>query len=236
MHRRLPNIYLMRHGETEWSVSGQHTGRADISLTANGKIEARLLREQVQGVSFEHIFVSPLLRALQTCQSAGFGEKAETEPNITEWDNGDYEGQTHKEIESVRPNWNLFRDGCPNGESPNQISNRVDRVIAKLRKLNGNIALFTHGHFGRVFGARWIGLSVEFAERFFLNTASLSILSYQHNDEDTPAIMQWNSTLRESTVTLRRPRSGIEVVAGDAAKRRAIERWENEGGELVVPR
>lgn len=236
MFRRLPNIYLMRHGETEWSVSGQHTGRADISLTANGKTEAVRLREQIQGVSFQHVFVSPLRRALQTCQSAGFGEKAEIEPEITEWDNGDYEGQTHSEIDSVRPGWNLFRDGCPSGESPMQISNRVDRVIAKLRKLNGDIALFTHGHFGRVFGARWIGLPVEIAERFLLNTASLSILSYQHNDEDAPAILQWNSTSQESIATLKRPRWGVASVACDAAKRKAIERWENEGGELVVPR
>jgi broad specificity phosphatase PhoE len=236
MHRRLPNIYLMRHGETEWSVSGQHTGRADISLTPNGQKEARRLREQIQGVAFQHLFVSPLRRALQTCQSAGFGEKAEIEPDISEWDNGDYEGKTHREIDSVRPGWNLFRDGCPNGESPEQITNRVDRVIVKLRKLNGDIALFTHGHFGRVLGARWIGLSVEFAERFLLNTASLSILSYQHNDEGTPAILQWNSTSQESTATLKRPRWGVASVPCDVAKRKAIERWENEGGELVAPR
>ena len=233
MFRRLPNIYLMRHGETEWSVSGQHTGRANISLTANGQTEAYRLREQVHGVSFRHIFVSPLLRALQTCQSAGFGEKAEIEPDITEWDNGDYEGKTHSEINSVRPGWNLFRDGCPNGESPMQISNRVDRVIAKLRKLNGDIALFTHGHFGRVFGARWIGLSVEFAERFLLNTASLSILSYQHNDADTPAILQWNANLRESTATVQRPRWGVASVACDAAKRKAIERWKTKAGNWL---
>jgi len=236
MQRLLPRIYLTRHGETEWSVSGQHTGRADVSLTRNGELEAHRLGGQVQGVSFQHILVSPLQRARQTCQSAGFDEKSEVEPDLSEWDNGDYEGRTHQEIELERPGWNLFRDGCPNGESPQQISDRAERLIEKLRTMDGNIALFTHGHFGRVFGARWIGLSVEIGERFLLNTASLSILSYQHNNAAQPAILQWNTTFPEAKTSLQRPHGGLAMVANDASKRKAIECWENEGGELVVPR
>ena len=175
MINSLVRNFLVRHGETEWSLTGQHTGRADISLTPNGELEASLLGERVGEISFQHVLVSPLQRARQTCHFAGLDDQAVEEPDLIEWDNGEYEGRTHTEIETMRPGWNLFRDGCPNGESPQQISDRADHLILKLRKLGGNVALFTHGHFGRVLGARWIGLSVEFAERFLLETASLSI-------------------------------------------------------------
>ena len=187
----------MRHGETAWSLSGQYSGRADIALTENGKLEAKQLAKQVEHISFQHVLVSPLRRAKQTCLSAGMWEGALVEPDLTEWDNGDFEGQTRFEIEKSHPGWNLFRDGCPGGESPPEISARADLLKSKLEKLQGNVALFTHGHFGRILGARWIGLSVESAERFLLDTASLCILGYQHNNASEPAISLWNSSLGE---------------------------------------
>ena len=231
MKRLLPHIFLMRHGETEWSVSGHHTGRADVPLTENGELESRRLGEQVRGISFRHVLVSPLQRAKRTCQWAGLNDEAVNEPDLIEWDNGEYQGRTHKEIAKERPGWNVFRDGCPNGESPQQISDRADRLIVKLRELDGNVALFSHGHFGRVLGVRWIGLPVEFGERFLLATASLSILSYQHEDAAKPAILLWNSILRGPLISA--GNSDVTNSANETSKRRALERWENEGGELV---
>ena len=200
MQNTLPRLFLVRHGETEWSMSGHHTGRADIPLTRNGEIEASRLGKRIFDVPFQHVFVSPLQRARQTCQFAGFAENAEVLPDLIEWHNGDYQGRTHKEIDFVCPGWNLFRDGCPNGESPQQISDRVDRLKASLLKLHGNVVLFTHGHVGRVLGARWIGMSVEIAERLLLGTASLSILSFQHNQATQPAIELWNSPSSDAVI------------------------------------
>jgi probable phosphoglycerate mutase len=193
MSTQLPQIFLMRHGETLWSLSGQHSGHADVAITENGKLEAKQLAKQVEHILFQHILVSPLRRAKQTCLAAGMWEDARMEPDLKEWDNGEFEGQTRLEIERSHPGWNLFRDGCSGGESPPEISARADLLKSKLEKLQGNIALFTHGHFGRVLGARWIGLSVEFAERLLLDTASLSILGYQHNNATKPVISLWNS-------------------------------------------
>ena len=236
MKRLLPHMFLIRHGETEWSVSGQHTGRADVSLTGNGELEARRLAEQVRGVSFRHVLVSPLQRAKRTCQWAGLNDEAVNEPDLIEWDNGEYEGRTHKEIAKERPGWSVFRDGCPNGESPQQISDRADRLILKLRQLDGNVALFSHGHFGRVLAVRWIGLPVEFGERFLLDTASLSILSYQHQDAAQPAISLWNSILQGPSISPDNAGWDVANSANETSKRRALERWENEGGELLIPR
>jgi broad specificity phosphatase PhoE len=193
MRASLPQVFLMRHGETLWSLSGQHSGRADIALTENGMSEAKQLAKQVGRISFQHILVSPLRRAKETCLAAGMWEEAVLEPDLMEWDNGEFEGKTRFEIERSHPGWNLFRDGCPGGESPGEISDRADRLKSKLETLQGNIAIFTHGHFGRVLGARWIGLSVEFAERLLLDTASLSILGYQHDDATQQVISLWNS-------------------------------------------
>jgi probable phosphoglycerate mutase len=162
----------MRHGETEWSKSGQHTGRADIQLTANGEDEARKLGERIRSIVFDHVLASPLQRARQTCELAGCGEHAETEPDLIEWDNGEYEGHTHADVFKQRPGWNLFRDGCPGGEMPDQISVRVDRLIERLIALDGNVAMFAHSHIGRVLGARWIGSPVQTGEHLILNTAS----------------------------------------------------------------
>ena len=186
-------LYFMRHGETEWSKSGQHTGRADIPLTADGEREARRLGERIRSITIDHVLVSPLKRARQTCELAGCSEQAETEPDLIEWDNGDYEGQTHVDVDKQRPDWNIFRDGCPNGEMPEQISDRADRLIKRLKQLDGNVFLFSHSHFGRVLGVRWIGLPVHNGQHFVLDTASISVLSYQHESSDEPAIELWNS-------------------------------------------
>lgn len=189
----LARIYLVRHGETAWSLSGQHTGRTDIPLTEQGEQDARKLAERLRAVRFSRLFTSPLQRARRTYELAGLKEIAEIEPDLTEWDYGDYEGLRPEDIRSARPDWNVFRDGCPRGESPSQISERADRLIARLRALEGNIAIFSHGHFGRVLAARWIGLSVKQAQAFLLNTASLSILGYEHNVPEVSAIVLWNA-------------------------------------------
>lgn len=186
-------LYLVRHGETEWSLSGQYTGRADIPLTAHGEREARELGRRIRDVRFTRVLTSPLKRAQQTCVLAGLTPASEIEPDLAEWDNGDDEGRTPADILATRPDWNLFRDGSPHGETPDQISDRADHLIRRIGAWDGNIALFSHGHFGRVLVARWIGLSVVQAEHFLLNTASLSILCYEHDCTDQPAIALWNS-------------------------------------------
>ena len=189
----LQRLYLVRHGETAWSLSGQHTGRTDIPLTEQGEQDARELAERLRGVSFSSVFTSPLKRARRTCELAALNKVAEIEPDLAEWDYGDYEGQRAAEIRKVRPDWNVFRDGCPRGESPTQVSNRADLLIARLRTLEGELAIFSHGHFGRVLAVRWIGLQIEQAQHFLLNTASLSILGYGHNLAEEPAIILWNA-------------------------------------------
>lgn len=193
----LPRIYLVRHGETAWSLSGQHTGRTDLPLTAQGERDARGLTERLRAVKFSRVFTSPLMRARRTCELAGLGTVAEIEPDAVEWDYGDYEGQRPADIRVGRLDWNIFRDGCPRGESPTEVSQRADRLIAKLRSLEGNIAIFSHGQFGRVLGARWIGLPAMQAQHLLLSTASLSILGYGHNLVDEPAIALWNSSALE---------------------------------------
>lgn len=190
-------IYLVRHGETEWSLSGQYTSSTDIALTAKGEAAARKLGLRLRGIPFTRVLTSPLQRAQQTCALAGVSPAAEIEPDLGEWGYGDYEGRTPADILASRPEWNLFRDGAPHGETPGEISVRADRFIARLRQLDGNIALFSHGHIGRVLAARWIDLSVRQAQSFLLNTASLSILCYEHNHIDQPAIAQWNAASPE---------------------------------------
>lgn len=189
----LARLYLSRHGETAWSLSGQHTGRTDVPLTDKGEQDARDLAERLRAARFSRVFTSPRQRARRTCELVGLDAVAEIEPDLAEWDYGDYEGQRSAEIRKGRPDWNLFRDGCPRGESPAQISERADRVIARLRALEGNIAIFSHGHFGRVLAARWIGLPVGQAQHFLLSTASLSILGYEHNLAEESAIVLWNA-------------------------------------------
>ncbi len=192
-------LYLIRHGETEWSRSGQYTGRTDIVLTAHGEDEAREVGQRLRSIPFAHVLTSPLQRAQQTCALASLGPTPVIELDLSEWDNGDDEGRTPADILASRPDWNLFRDGSPNGETPAQISARAGRLIARLRSLNGNVALFSHSHFGRILAARWIGLPIEQGQHFLLTTASVSVLCYEHNRADQPAIALWNSTAMERT-------------------------------------
>ncbi len=221
-------VYFIRHGQTEWSLSGQHSGRADIPLTAQGEDEARAVGRRLRNISFAHVLSSPLARAQQTCALAGLGPMPRIEPDLAEWDNGDDEGRTSDEILESRPDWNLFRDGSPNGETPAQISDRADRFIAHVRALSGNVALFSHSHFGRVLAARWIGLPVLEGRHLLLNTASVSVLCYEHESPDQPAIAIWNSSAHESF----NPPSRSDGGEAGALKQRAIDRWEGEGGEV----
>jgi broad specificity phosphatase PhoE len=193
----LPRFYLIRHGETDWSLSGRHTGRTDLPLTEQGEKEARELAEPLREVRFSRVLTSPRLRARRTGELAGLNAVAEIEPDLAEWDYGDYEGKRTAEIRRERPGWNLFREGCPNGEMPAQVSDRADRCIAHLRLLEGNVALFSHGHFGRVLAARWIGLPASEARRFLLGTASVSILGFEHESLEEPVIALWNRHTRE---------------------------------------
>ena len=185
-------VYLLRHGETEWSLKGQHTGVTDIPLTENGRIAARLLKPILAKVTFTLVLTSPLQRARETCELAGLGQFANVEPDLIEWNYGEYEGLTTEQIRSTRPGWSVFRDGCPGGESPEQVGARADRVITKVRTAAGNVALFGHGHFTRVLAARWINLSANYGENFLLDTATLNILSYYR---ESPAFQIWNAPI-----------------------------------------
>ena len=188
-----PRLYLIRHGETEWSLSGRHTGRADIPLTAQGEQDARHLGERLRAVNMTRVLTSPRQRAQRTAALVGLTPVAEIEPDLAEWDYGDYEGQLGVDIRKGRPGWNLFRDGCPGGELPAQISDRADRLIARLRAPDGNIALFSHGHFGCVLAVRWVGLPVIDGQKFLLDTASLSILGQAPTRPEVAVIALWNS-------------------------------------------
>ena len=158
MSEPLPVIYVARHGETAWSLSGQHTGLTDLPLTERGEGNARRLGERLKGLSFAKVFTSPLQRATRTCELAGFGAAAEIDRDLFEWNYGEYEGRRTADILAERPGWQLFRDGCPGGESPDQIGARADRVVSRLRAIHGDVLLFSSGHFLRVLGARWLGL------------------------------------------------------------------------------
>jgi probable phosphoglycerate mutase len=185
-------VYLIRHGETEWSVSGQHTGMTDIPLTENGRSVAKLLKPVLTKETFALVLTSPLQRARETCALAGLGGCAEIDPDLMEWNYGDYEGLTPQQIYAQRPGWLVFTDGCPGGESPEQVGARVDRVIAKVHAVEGHVALFAHGHVLRVLAARWLGLRVADGGRFLLDTATLNILSHYR---DIPAVQRWNAPL-----------------------------------------
>jgi broad specificity phosphatase PhoE len=188
------NLYLVRHGETAWSLSGQHTGTTDIPLTAHGEAEARALMPWLSKIRFGLVLTSPRQRARRTCELAGLGREAEVEPDLAEWDYGDYEGKLSSDIRKERPDWNIFRDGCPNGETPGQVSDRADRLIARVCAMNGNVALFSHGHFGLVLAARWIGLPVVEGQHFSLDTASLNILNHNPAHPEIRVIGLWNAT------------------------------------------
>ena len=186
----IQRVFLIRHGETEWSLSGQHTGITDIPLTENGRTMPRLLAPILAKVTFARIFTSPLKRARETCELAGLGERAEIDHDLVEWNYGDYEGLTTNEIHAKTPGWMLFRDGCPGGDGPEDVARRVDSVIGRVRAVEGDVALFAHGHVFRVFVARWIGLQATAGCHFVLDTATVGVLSYYR---DVPAIKRWNA-------------------------------------------
>ena len=197
MKRSIPTplrLYLIRHGETEWSLDRRHTGRTDIPLTANGEDKARELGKHLRDIQFSHVLTSPLKRAQQTCALVGLAQVPQIEPDLVEWDYGDYEGKQSVDIRKQRPDWTIFRDGCPHGEMPTQISARADQLIARLRMLDGNIALFSHGQFGGVLAARWIWLTVVEAQHFPLGTASFSIFAFDSHHPTVPVIALWNAT------------------------------------------
>jgi broad specificity phosphatase PhoE len=189
----LPKLYLVRHGETAWSMSHRHTGRTDVPLTRRGEREALAVARTLKGLGFGLVLTSPLIRAHRTCELAGLAREAQMEPAAAEWDYGTYEGMTTQEIHLQQPGWRLFRDGCPEGESPAQVGARADRVLDRIRSCGGDALIFSHGHFLRALAARWLGLSAEFGQFLLLSTAAVSVLSFEHNREE-PALLRWNDT------------------------------------------
>jgi probable phosphoglycerate mutase len=190
--QQFPLVYLVRHGETAWTITGQHTGLTDLPLTESGEHNARQLGKQLQGLAFSRILTSPLRRAAQTCWLAGFKTDASVDEDLVEWNYGIYEGKTSAEIRQQCPSWEIFRDGCPDGETVAKVAMRANRVIDRIRAINGNVLLFSHSHFLHVFAARWLGLEPAAGRYFFLDTATLSIVGYHHNLND-PVIRLWNN-------------------------------------------
>jgi len=193
MNEVLPIVYLARHGETAWTLSGQHTGLTDLPLTQRGERNARRLAERLRGVTFAQVWTSPLQRATRTCELAGFGAVAEIDRDLVEWNYGVYEGRRTADIHRERPEWQLFRDGCPGGESPQEVGARADRVVTRVRAVSGDVLVFSSGHFLRVLAARWLGLEAASGRYFLLSTASLSALGYEHNLSQ-PVIRLWDDT------------------------------------------
>jgi probable phosphoglycerate mutase len=193
MSESLPVVYLARHGETAWSLSGQHTGRTDLPLTERGERQARIVGERLRGLAFAKVLTSPSQRAVRTAKLAGFHKVAETVPDLAEWDYGQYEGRRTAEILAERPDWQLFRDGCPGGEFSGQVAARADRVVERVRTVDGNVLMFSSAHILRVLAARWLGLEPAAGRYFLLGTASLSVLGYEHNLTE-PVIRLWNET------------------------------------------
>jgi broad specificity phosphatase PhoE len=188
-------LYLIRHGQTAWSLSGQHTGRTDIALTEQGEADARALAPQLEHVHFGQVLSSPMLRARRTCELAGLGSDCEIDDDLQEWNYGDYEGRRSIDICRDRPDWNLWRDGCPNGESADQVAARADRLLARLGTMAGSVALFLHCHIGAALAVRWIGLPLIDGEHFPLHPARIGILGSEPAHPQVPAILRWNATL-----------------------------------------
>lgn len=193
MSAAMPFLYIARHGQTEWSLNGRHTGRTDIPLTAAGEGEARRLQGRLNGLSVAHVFVSPLQRARRTCELAGFANNAIVLDDLYEWNYGDYEGLRTSEILAARPGWELFRDGCPGGESPSDIAARADRLVKRVRDSNDSTIVFSSGHISRAVAVRWLGLPIGAGTKFQLSTASVSVMGYGH-DLSEAAVHLWNDT------------------------------------------
>ena len=223
-------IHLVRHGETEWTFTGQHTGNTDLPLTALGEDGVREWGQRLCSIPFRHVLTSPLQRARRTCELVGLGARAEIEPDLTEWNYGDYEGLRSVDVREQRPGWDVFRDGCPNGESIAEITVRADRLIAHLRSITGNVALFSHGQFGAVLAARWLGLSVVEGRHFPLSTASLSVLTNDSHHPAVPVIELWNASPHEASLSPPPPKSRHHY---QTEKAKCSQRWENEGGETL---
>jgi broad specificity phosphatase PhoE len=192
-HTTVQRVYLIRHGETPWTLTGQHTGLTDIPLTDHGRETARRLEPVLTKLRFDLVLTSPLQRARETCELAGLGERAHIDRDLVEWNYGDYEGLTTKQILAIAPGWSVFTDGCPGGERPEDVGARVDRLIARARSLQGHVALFAHGHLFKVLAARWLGLPVAAGSHFILDTATLNILS---SYQGVPALKRWNARLK----------------------------------------
>ena len=198
MSNPLSDVYLVRHGETQWTLSGQHTGLTDLPLTARGEEQARRLRGRLNGATFAKVLTSPLQRARRTCELCGYGSAADTDRDLVEWNYGDYEGWTRAQILADRPDWLIFRHGCPNGESPQDVAARADRVIFRIQQVDGNVLVFSSGHFLRVLIARWLGLRPSGGAYFRLGTAALSVLGHDHNSQAEPVIRLLNETWRST--------------------------------------
>ena len=193
MSENIQTVYIVRHGETAWSLSGQHTGLTDLPLTERGEANAGRLRGRLGNLTFAKVFRSPLMRATRTCELAGFGPVAEADPNLLEWNYGDYEGLKSAEIHQKRPDWQLFRDGCPNGETPAQVASRADDVLRRVHAIRGNVLIFSSGHFLRMLALRWLGLEILAGKFFALDAASVSLLGADHGGIQ-PVIQLWNDT------------------------------------------
>ena len=192
MSSDLPRLFLARHGDTAWTDSHRHTGRTDLPLNERGEDHARQLGRVLSAVRFVHVFTSPLRRVAGTCRLAGLGEVAEIDPDLLEWDYGVHEGKTTSEIVRERPGWELFRDGCPGGESARDVAERADRFIARVRELDGDVLAFSSGHIIRMIAARWLGVAPDAGRFFFCEPASVGVLSFEHHSPDQPIIYLWN--------------------------------------------
>jgi probable phosphoglycerate mutase len=188
----LPRLFLARHGDTAWTESRQHTGRTDLPLNERGEEHARQLGQRLQGFSFVRVFTSPLQRAAKTCALAGFGAVAQVDPDLVEWDYGRFEGKLTSGIEKERPNWDLYRDGCPGGESPEDVAARADRFVARVKDLGGDILAFSSGHIIRMIAARWNGLAPAAGRIFVCRPASVGVLGFEHGRADQPILYLWN--------------------------------------------
>src|SRR5437667_3192326 len=192
MSSELPRLFLARHGDTAWTESRQHTGRTDLPLNERGEERARQLGERLRQLSFTRVFTSPLQRAAKTCALAGFEAVAVVDPDLLEWDYGRFEGKLTRDILKERPGWELFRDGCPGGESPEDVAARADRFIARVRGLDGDVLAFSSGHIIRTIAARWLGLPPGAGRFFFCRPASVGVLGFEHDSRDEPIISLWN--------------------------------------------
>jgi broad specificity phosphatase PhoE len=192
MSSALPKLYLARHGDTAWTDSHQHTGRTDLPLNERGEEHARQLGERLRGFCFVRVFTSPLQRASRTCELAGFGVGAEVNPDLTEWDYGRFEGKRTSDILKEWPGWELYRDGSPGGESPEEVAVRADRFIKRVHGIDGDVLAFSSGHIIRMIAARWHGLAPAFGRLFFCRPASVGVLGFEHDSRDEPVIRLWN--------------------------------------------